>query len=283
MTGAPISRVAFAGTPDFAVPALSALLDDARFEVVAVLTQPDRRAGRGRRVQPGPVKALALARGAAVLQPDDPGDDATLAALSELRPDLIVVAAYGRLLSERFLGIARCGTINVHASLLPRWRGAAPIERAIIEGDEETGISIMRVVRRLDAGPVILKRRCPVGAHVTGGELRAQLAELGAVALLAALEAAPDGSWQETPQTESEATYAAKITGADTQLDWQEPAVLLARKIRAFSPEPGMRAALGQLEVKIRRADAQPLAGKHAPGTIVSVSRDGIDVATGDG
>ncbi|MCD6061571.1 MAG: fmt, partial [Moraxellaceae bacterium] len=205
-------RIVFAGTPDFAAESLKALLQQAAHQVIAVYTQPDRPAGRGRELRASPVKELALSHRIPVLQPTTLRSDEAIAELKELRPDLMVVAAYGLLLPQAVLDIPRLGCLNVHASLLPRWRGAAPIQRAILAGDRETGITIMQMEAGLDTGPMRYKERCPISPNDTGGSLHDRLALLGGEALVAALELLVDGELPSEPQDASQATYAAKIS-----------------------------------------------------------------------
>ena len=238
-------RVGFAGTPAFAAAALDAILD-AGFEVPLVLTRPDRPQGRGLRVQPSPVKALASARGIAILQPPALRTADSQAAALEVPLDALVVAAYGLILPTAILGWPRHGCINIHASLLPRWRGAAPVERAILEGDRETGISLMRMEAGLDTGPVIEQVRVPIANDDTGGTLTARLAAVGAAAIVAALGRLRDaGDLPATPQAEAGATYAPKIARAEAAVDWSLGAEAIARRVRAFDPAPGATAMLG--------------------------------------
>ncbi|MEQ8660299.1 MAG: methionyl-tRNA formyltransferase [Gammaproteobacteria bacterium] len=272
----PLATV-FAGTPEFAVPSLEALLRRADVVLRAVYTQPDRPAGRGRRLTASPVKRCALAAGLPVEQPETLRDAAAQATLAGYAPDLLVVAAYGLLLPDEVLALTPY-PLNVHASLLPRWRGAAPVQRALLAGDAVSGISIMRIVRRLDAGPVWLRRTCPIGPDETAGSLHDKLARLGAEALAAALDRLAAGDVSEQPQDETGVTYAAKLTAADRALDFGQPAVVLERQVRALNPLPGARARLGALEIKVLAARVVP--GRGAAGTIVAHSADGIDVAT---
>lgn len=274
--------IVFAGTPDFAVPSLEALMHS-RHRVRAVLTQPDRPAGRGRRLQPSPVKRQALEGGLTVLQPErlDAEARATLAALS---PDLMVVVAYGLILPEAVLTLPRWGCWNVHASLLPRWRGAAPIQRAILAGDTETGVCIMRMERGLDTGDVIAAARTSIATDETAGELHDRLAVLGAETLMPPLETlAREGSVAAEPQDEARATYAAKVDAGEAELDWAAPAVELARRVRAFNPWPGARARVQDHWLKIWRARPVPGAAGASPGAVLGLTDDGLDVATGDG
>jgi methionyl-tRNA formyltransferase len=282
VTAIEAARVAFAGTPEFAVPSLRALID-AGAGVASVHTQPDRPAGRGRRLTASPVKQLAASRGIAVLQPARL-DAAACAELPEPRPDLLVVVAYGLLLPPWMLDWPRIAAVNVHASLLPRWRGAAPIQQAILAGDRETGVSLMRVAASLDTGPVYARRATAVDPGETAGALHDRLAGLGAGLLRAALPGILDGTLVPEPQREAEACYAPKIDKGDAILDWREPARALARRVRAFNPWPVAEARTpdgGRLRVWQAEPLGAPAGG--APGTIVATGADGIDVATGDG
>ncbi|MBI4692695.1 MAG: methionyl-tRNA formyltransferase [Gammaproteobacteria bacterium] len=276
-------RVVFAGTPPFAVPSLEALVAHPRCDVVAVYTQPDRASGRGQQTQASAVKACALANGLMVVQPPTLREPEAIEALAALRPDLLVVAAYGLILPQRVIDIPTCGTINVHASLLPRWRGAAPIQRAIMAGDVLTGITIMRVVVALDAGPVILKRGTAIAADEVGGTLSERLAVLGAEALRSTLDAGFGEGLDEAAQDETAVTYARKIERADRDLVWTESAAALARRVRALNPAPLAIAELAGLSLNVWSATALAVPTNAAPGTVVQADGDGIAVATGDG
>jgi len=274
-------RIVFAGTPDFSVPPLKALLDSGH-EVVAVYTQPDRPAGRGRKLTPSPVKQLALERGIPVFQPRTLKDPEAVAELAALEPDLMVVVAYGLLLPPEVLVIPRLGCINIHASLLPRWRGAAPIQRAIEAGDRETGVSIMRMEEGLDTGPVYLVKRTPIGEEETGGSLHDRLSRLGAEALMEALPGIADGSLEPVPQDDAEATYAAKLDKKEALIDWTQPAWRIERKVRAFNPWPVAHTRYENANLRVWEARAiDGLAAE--PGTVMSATREGVDVATGEG
>lgn len=276
-------RTIFAGTPAFALPSLETLLADPRIDLIAVYTQPDRPAGRGRRLAMSPIKARARAADIPVHQPASLRDAEAAARFAALAPTLLVVAAYGLILPAAVLAAARY-SINVHASLLPRWRGAAPIQHAILAGDVESGISIMRVVERLDAGPVWLRLACPIAPDDTGGSLHDKLAGLGGTALRAALDQLCAGTVHEQPQEEDLATYAPKITAADRALDWRAPATALARRVRALAPVPGAHGRVGALEVKILAATALATdPGAAPPGSILARAATGIDIATGAG
>ncbi len=281
MSKAPI-RTIFAGTPDFAVPSLRLLLARPELEVVAVYTQPDRPAGRGRRMHVGPVKALAVAVGITVEQPDRVTTEDAIAHYLSYQPALLVVAAYGLILPSAFID-PPITAINVHASLLPRWRGAAPIQRALMAGDERTGISIMRVVKKLDAGPVWLMRDCPITTDTTGGNLHDELAALGGDALHAALDMHAAGPVAETVQDESAVTYAAKISPADREIDWSQPALAIDRRVRALHPSPAAMTRFKQLEVKVIAGHASDTAHQDAVGTVINHDDRGIVIATGAG
>ena len=275
-------RIVFAGTPAFAVPSLRAAA--ARNEVVAVYTQPDRPAGRGREVQASPVKLEALQRGLPVLQPETLKLQLSRDALRALQPDLLVVVAYGLLLPQKILDIPRYGCWNVHASLLPRWRGAAPIQRAIEAGDAETGVCLMQMEKGLDTGPVLLPQRLAIGDDETAGQLHDRLAALGAQVLADGLGLLRAGIKPvPQPQPDTGVTYAHKRDKAEARLDWSQPARVLANKVRAFQPWPVAEAAVAGERVRIHAATALPLAHQSAPGTLLFAGRDGIDIACGDG
>ena len=275
-------RAIFAGTPEFAVPSLECLAKHASIELVAVYTQPDRRSGRGRQAQASPVKRVAQALSIPVVQPQSLKDPEAQAEFVALRADLLVVAAYGLILPATLLATPRLA-LNVHASLLPRWRGAAPIQRAIMAGDAETGISMMRVVEALDAGPVLLQRACTITHADTGGTLHDKLAVLGAACLQETVDDFLADRLNETPQDENLVCYAAKITPADRALNWAESAPELARRIRALNPVPAATMTLHETPVKVWEAHALTASADAAPGQIVAFSDTGIDIATADG
>ena len=275
-------RILFAGTPEFAVPPLAALLD-AGHQVVAVYTQPDRPAGRGRQIQPSPVKALALERGIPVEQPVSlKRDPEAVDRLRALAPDLMIVVAYGLLLPPVVLEIPRLGCVNVHASLLPRWRGAAPIQRAVLAGDPETGVCVMRMEEGLDTGPVYRRLATPIGPRETAGQLHDRLASLGAQALLEALPDILAGAVPE-PQNPALATYANKLVKEEARIDWFAPAERTACQIRAFDPWPVAEARLDGTVLRIWEAEALSKPTEAKPGTVLETGRDGILVATGAG
>ncbi len=288
-------RIAFAGTPEFARVALSALLA-AGHDVALVLTQPDRPAGRGLKLTPSPVKQAALDAGIEVWQPrslrlDGKYPEEAAAAHDALRAagiQLMVVAAYGLILPLSTLDLPPRGCLNIHASLLPRWRGAAPIQRAIESGDAETGITIMQMDQGLDTGAMLSRCVVPIGPMQTAAELHDLLADAGGKLIVDTLADAERGPLVATPQPEDGITYAAKLDKAESLLDWQVPAELLARRVRAFNPVPGASLRLAGLDdpVKVWRATALPassVSATAAPGAILRVDAEGIDVATADG
>lgn len=274
-------RIVFWGTPEFAVPSLAAMIGEGA-QVVGVVTQPDKPVGRQRTLTPPPVKRLALDEGLPVLQPEKPRGEEFEAALAALAPDLHVVVAYGHILPKAVIDAPRYGTINVHASLLPRWRGAAPIEAAILAGDRETGVCIMQMVPALDAGPVILEARTPIHADETGGELTARLSELGAQALLEALPAIESGLAVATPQPDEGVTYAPKLTREAARIDWTKPADVVARAIRAYDPRPGAWMQHRGDDVKCYGGRLEQDAHGD-PGLVLEVAEHGMLVACGSG
>jgi len=283
-------RIIFAGTPDFAVPALRALVAS-EHDVVAVYTQPDRPAGRGRESRPSPVKQLALEHAVPVKQPVSLKPQAEQETLRALSPELIVVVAYGLLLPRAVLDIPRLGCVNIHASLLPRWRGAAPVQRALLAGDSETGITIMRMDAGLDTGDILCTAACEILADDTGETLHDRLMQLGASTLMACLPGLVSGEIEAVPQDARHATYAAKLSKQEAEIDWQRPAVELARAVRAYNAWPvaytRLRIRGGAVNLRIWRAlvcDEIPAAPPGAvPGAVLASTREGIDVATGDG
>ena len=276
-------RLVFAGTPEFAVPSLQACLASGA-DIVAVYTQPDRPAGRGRKLAASPVKQAAVAAGIAVEQPESLRGREARERLAAYRPDLMVVVAYGLILSRRVLAIPRLGCWNVHASLLPRWRGAAPIQRAILAGDAETGVGLMQMEAGLDTGPVLMEARTPIGPADTGGSLHDRLAMLGAHLLAEGLARALAGDIPAaTPQATAGVQYAHKLDKAEARMDWSRPAAELARTVRAFDPWPVAEAIVDGERLRIWAAEALPEGVAGQPGEIVAMHRDAFDVATGDG
>ncbi len=285
-------RIVFAGTPEFARTALEALLA-AGHEVPLVLTQPDRPSGRGMKLRPSPVKALALEHNIPVAQPRSlrldgkyPEDaEAARQALLDAAPDLMVVAAYGLILPQWVLGLPAHGCFNIHASLLPRWRGAAPIQRAIEAGDAQTGITIMQMDAGLDTGDMLLVKTLPITPEHNAARLHDELAVLGGQAILEAVRELEQGSLQATPQPSEGVTYAAKLDKSEAPLDFSRPAAELARRVRAFDPVPGATVLLPGLDqpVKVWEASALPGPMNAAPGTLLAATAQGLDFATGDG
>ncbi len=274
-------RILFAGTPDFSVPPLRALLES-EHQVVGVHTQPDRPAGRGRKLQPSPVKQVAQEAGVPVYQPATLRRSEAVETIADLAPDLMVVVAYGLILPPEVLAIPRLGCVNIHASLLPRWRGAAPIQRAIEAGDRVTGVSIMQMDEGLDTGPVYLMRETPIEREDTAATLHDRLARLGAEALMEALPGIADGSLQPRPQDEAGATYAPKLEKKEAFIDWTQPAWRIERKVQAFNPWPVAQTRYEQANLRIWEAHA--IDGMTAaPGTVMAAGREGVDVATGEG
>jgi len=267
------------GTPDFAVPALDALVA-AGHEIAQVYTQPPRPAGRGQRAQPSPVQRFAEARRLPLREPQTLGEPREAAHFAALGLDAAVVAAYGLILPEAFLAAPRLGCLNIHASLLPRWRGAAPIARAILAGDVETGITIMRIDRGLDSGPILLQERVAIAPDMTAGELHDALAALGARLIVPALAELAAGRLAPTPQPNGSVTYARKIDKAEMRLDWRLSARELALRVRAFSPSPGAWCALGGERIRVLAAEAD--AGK--PGAEAGTALDDrLTIACGEG
>lgn len=273
-------RIVFAGTPEFAAEHLKALLASP-YEIAAVYTQPDRPAGRGQKLMPSAVKALALAHDIPVYQPQTLRNADAQAELAALKPDLMVVVAYGLILPQAVLDIPRLGCINSHASLLPRWRGAAPIQRAVEAGDAESGVTVMRMEAGLDTGPMLLKVTTPISDDDTGGSLHDRLAQLGPGAVVQAIAGLADGSLQGEVQDDALATYAHKLNKDEARLDWSRPAVELERLIRAFNPWPVCHSTLDGETVKVLGANLST--GNGEPGEILSASKDGLVVACADG
>ncbi len=275
-------RVVFAGTPDFAASSLAAVLDS-EHEVVAVYTQPDRPAGRGRKLTPSPVKQLAQEHGLPVVQPASLKDADDQAELAALNADVMVVVAYGLLLPQAVLDTPRLGCINVHASLLPRWRGAAPIQRAIEAGDSVSGVTIMQMDAGLDTGSMLYEVRPPITSRTTGGDLHDRLAIQGANALIHVLDNLDNGSLEATPQPEEGVTYAAKLSKAEAELDFSQPAEQLARKIRAFNPWPVAWCTLGNDRLRLLMASVeQGEQPPSPPGTLLEHGDDHLRIACGE-
>ena len=269
-------KLVFAGTPDFAASSLKAIIA-AGHQLELVLTQPDRPSGRGMSLRPSPVKEVATAAGIEVYQPSSLKDKTAQERLGAVQADAMIVAAYGLILPQTVLDLPRFGCINIHASLLPRWRGAAPIQRAILAGDAETGVCIMQMEAGLDTGPVLLSGRMPIAADENAGTLHDKLAEMGARLIVETLDRLPLAA---LPQLSEGITYAVKIEKKEAQLDWRLPAAQLARQIRAFNPFPGAQTKLDQTDIKVWRAEKVSVAA--APGTVLSADKSGILVACGE-
>ncbi len=275
-------NIVYAGTPEFAATALAALLES-RHNIIAVYTQPDRPAGRGRKLTASPVKELALQHGIEVYQPESLKDPAEQEKLAALKPDLMVVAAYGLLLPEAVLNTPRLGCLNIHASLLPRWRGAAPIQRAILAGDSETGITIMQMDVGLDTGDMLYKLVTPITADDTAQTLHDRLAELGAKAIVEALDQLQAGTISAEKQDDSQANYAKKLYKEEAQIDWRKPASEIARQVAAFNPWPVAQSQNGDETLRIWNALAIDEQSTQPPGSVVRADKQGIDIACGEG
>ncbi len=278
-------KIIFAGTPEFAVPTLQMLIASDH-DICAVYTQPDRPAGRGRKLQPSPVKMLALAAGINVRQPLSFKDPEDIRQLAELQADLMVVVAYGIILPQVVIDLFPLGCLNVHGSLLPRWRGAAPIQRAIMAGDSKTGITIMQITLKLDAGDMLLKEEYAIGPQDTSSQVHDQLAQLGPIGLAKVLAQIANSTAQAEPQEEALVTYAEKLDKAEAVLDWSQPASLLARKVRGLNAWPVAQTLYQGTVLRIWQADALPHTRTLPPdavaGTVVCTEKN-LDVVTGDG
>jgi methionyl-tRNA formyltransferase len=281
VTRAPI-RIVYFGTPEFAVPTLRALLDS-RHHVAGVVSQPDRPKGRGHHLQPTPTKELAVSRGVPVLQPLRLKDEGFMQSFRELQPDLGVVAAYGRILPDALLRIPRFGLINVHASLLPAYRGAAPVHRAVIAGDRETGVSIMRVVKELDAGPVFTTARTPIAEDQTSVEVERMLADLGAPLLVDVVEHIAAGRAVEVPQDHARATHAPKVTKEEGQIDWALPATAVHNLVRGLQPWPMVSIGIDGGRYLLHRTRVTDERVEVPPGTVVDSTHGRLAIAAGDG
>ncbi|EPU0993354.1 methionyl-tRNA formyltransferase [Cronobacter turicensis] len=275
-------RIIFAGTPDFAARHLDALLSSSH-QVVGVFTQPDRPAGRGKKLMPGPVKVLAQENGIPVFQPKSLRPAENQALVAALNADVMVVVAYGLILPEAVLAMPRLGCINVHGSLLPRWRGAAPIQRSLWAGDSETGVTIMQMDKGLDTGDMLRKLSCPITADDTSASLYDKLAQLGPQGLLATLEDLATGRAVPEKQDDAQATYADKLSKEEARLDWTLSAAQLERCIRAFNPWPVSFFMIDDQPVKVWKASVIHQQSNAAPGTVLDAGKQGIQVATADG
>ncbi|MDF1795256.1 MAG: methionyl-tRNA formyltransferase [Coxiellaceae bacterium] len=277
-----IMKIAFAGTPEFAVPSLQALIGSDH-EVVAVWTQPDRPAGRGKKLTPSPVKVLAESHGIEVYQPQSLRDSDAQQQMADLQLDLLVVAAYGLILPQAVLSLPQLGCINVHASILPQWRGAAPIQAAILAGDPETGVTIMQMDVGLDTGDMLLISKTAIGADETAGELTDRLAQIGASALTDALADLPRLQQQALKQDDKLSSHAGKITKQQALIDWQDAAEQISRQVRAYSPWPVAYTHLGDERLRLWQAQAVDQTTDAAPGTVIALNSEAMYVATGSG
>ncbi len=278
----PPLKIIFAGTPDFAASALAALIES-EHEVVAVYTQPDRPAGRGRKLRASPVKELALKHDIPVLQPEKLKDAETHDLLRSFNADVMIVAAYGLILPQAVLDIPRLGCLNIHASLLPRWRGAAPIQRAIAAGDKESGITIMQMDAGLDTGDILLLSTCPINDNDNGGDLHDRLAEMGASSILEALKDIESGNTKPIKQDDTLATYAHKLDKKEAIINWHDSAENIERLIRAFNPWPVAFTYINDKTLRIWQAQVLPNNSELEVGTIISVNKIGIDISCGEG
>jgi len=275
-------NIIFAGTPEFAATSLQALIDTSH-HVCAVYTQPDRPAGRGRKLKPSPVKQLALQHELPVLQPATLKSADAQQQLAVFKADLMVVVAYGLILPAAVLQTPRLGCINVHASLLPRWRGAAPIQRAILAGDQQTGVTIMQMDEGLDTGDMLLVRTTPIHNDDTAQSLHDRLAQIGAEALVHSLQLLVEDKLQRQPQDDAQATYAAKLQKSEAQINWQQSAAQIQRQVRAFNPWPVAQTILDDSTLRIWNAQTVIESSDAVPGKVIRESRSGIDIATGNG
>lgn len=275
-------RIIFAGTPDFAASALAALIQS-EHKIVAVYTQPDRPAGRGRKLHASPVKELALAYNIPVLQPENLKDAQTQEILRSFNADVMVVAAYGLILPQAVLDLPRLGCLNIHASLLPRWRGAAPIQRAIAAGDKGSGISIMQMNAGLDTGDILQRSSCPITQTDSGGDLHDRLAEMGARAILKTLEDLARDKVTPIAQDDSQATYAHKLDKKDALINWQNPATKIERLIRAFNPWPVAFTHINDKTLRVWQAQVLAQNSDLVAGTVIACDKKGIDISCGEG
>ncbi|MEM7303950.1 MAG: methionyl-tRNA formyltransferase [Pseudomonadota bacterium] len=278
-----IMRIAYAGTPEFAVPALVSLLS-ADIDLVSVITQPDRQSGRGRKIIESPVKKQSIASNVKVFQPENINSEVSLAYLGSMNLDVLIVAAYGQIFSQKLLELPRLGCINIHASLLPRWRGASPIQHAILNGDKNTGVTIMQMSKAMDAGDIWLQKSLPIEEEDTGQSLHDKLASLGGELMLPILKILKDGQAVATPQAQNEIIYCSKLQKQDGLINWNEDSESISRKIRALFPWPGAYTQLAGRRLLIHKACLENLSVTNmAPGTIHQVDREGIFVVTGKG
>jgi methionyl-tRNA formyltransferase len=274
-------RIAYAGTPEFAVPALEAILHSSH-QLVAVLTQPDRKSGRGRKIRESDVKKSLTSTKVQILQPENVNDREVILQLSELNLDLLVVAAYGQIFSQELLDLPRLGCINIHASLLPKWRGASPIQHAILAGDKVSGVTIMQMQRAMDAGDIWRQSECAISSEDSAQSLHDKLAELGGKIILDAIRTVAEVTQKPTPQDPLDVSYCSKLNKSDGLIEWNEPAQLILRKIRAFDPWPGTFTMFNGRRLRITKAlQGMENLQQKKPGSIIGISKLGISVATG--
>lgn len=275
-------KIIFAGTPDFAAVALQKLLDE-KYDIIAIYTQPDRPAGRGRKLTPSPVKALALEHNIPVEQPVNFKEEGSIEKLQSYQADLMIVAAYGLLLPSEVLKAPKFGCLNIHASLLPRWRGAAPIQRSILEGDTETGITIMQMDEGLDTGDILLKLSTPINSDDTGGSLHDRLAEMGGEAIIDALKLLEKGELDPEKQDNGLANYAKKLQKQESQIDWSRSATEIDRQVRAFYPWPGSQTSLNEKVIRIHKTEILDPDSAGNAGEILAYSKEGLAIQCGKG
>lgn len=276
-------RIVYAGTPEFAVPALLSIVNS-QHQLVAILTQPDRQSGRGRKVTESAVKKAIKSINVEIMQPENVNSNDIIARLEELAPDLIIVAAFGQLFKAEVLHIPRYGCINIHASLLPRWRGASPIQHAILAGDAKSGVSIMQMTKAMDAGDIWLQADCQIAPDETAQSLHSKLADLGGKVILEAISRVTGGQHAPGPQDEHKVTYCSKLRKTDGLIDWTVPAEVILRKIRAYYPWPGAFTSLNGRRLKITLAESAQCVGDHTlPGKVCEISKKGIMVAAAEG
>ena len=276
-------RIAYAGTPDFAVPALQSLIHSPH-EVIAVITQPDRKSGRGRKITQSAVKIYASSENVQILQPENINTSDTIVALKAMKLDIMVVAAYGQIFTKELLNLPTLGCVNIHASLLPKWRGASPIQHAILSGDQKSGVTIMQMCQEMDAGDIWLQESCDIGIYETAQSLHDKLSVLGGDIILKAINSIADGGDEPTPQDDHLVSHCSKLKKDHGQIQWQESASTIERKVRAFFPWPGTYTFFNSRRLRILCVDKLTAKdNSKEPGTVVNCSSEGILVATGDG
>lgn len=276
-------RVCFLGTPEFAVTSLKQLVNDEHFEIVGVVTQPDRPSGRKMQLTPSPVKAFALSQGLRVISPEKVSQDVILQEIEKWGAEVAVVVAFGQILSQKFLDLFRFGAVNVHGSILPKWRGAAPIQRAIEAGDTESGVTLQKMVKKLDAGDIIGLRKIAIGSEMTATELFDEMAKQGASLLHIELMDYVRGNLAPTPQDESQVTYAKKIEKSESQIDWSQTAEQIHNKVRGFNAGPGTFTTLDGKKIKIHKTRVASMTTNKSAGSVVAISDEALSIATGSG